>query len=270
VEDAVIKFNESRLPEASREKLLSLDSRRVEEAAAAAARLPYEITDQKITERVRASQDRHRLRHDEIHALCTHVRQWLASLPADAALEPAPPVNARPIKGETVAQAIERLRDEIAAASQHLLTVKRAPPTRSELKASAALLVKQLAARGRPTVSAGSNGLAVAFAPLRGDTVAHYDEFASLVAFVASDLLTRALEKEIDALPQEQTPMPKAEQDKRASELAEQLLGLERIEEALIDSAQAQGQDIARRENASPAAVLGIVVAVKAKALEAA
>lgn len=270
MEDAVIKFNESRLPEQAREKLLVLDSRRIEEAAAAAARLPYEVTDQKISERVRVSQDRHRLRHDALHALCTHVRQWLNSLPPGAVLEPAEPVNARPIKGETLAQAVARLRDEITAAQNNLRVVKAAPLLKSELKASAALLVQQLAARGRPNVSAGRNGLAVAFTAPNADTLAHHHDIAALMAWVDPDAMTRALEKEIDAMPEQQQPMPKAEREKRAAELAASLLELEWQEETLIDIAASEGLDVMRRENASPAAVLGIVVAAKVKALVAA
>jgi hypothetical protein len=87
----MIKFDERRLPESAREKLLMLDSNRVEEAAASSARLPYEITDQKISERVRVSQEKHRARHDELHLLCSKIRQWLNALPAAVLLESAPP-----------------------------------------------------------------------------------------------------------------------------------------------------------------------------------
>jgi hypothetical protein len=266
-----MKFNEANLTEAAREKLLALDARRVEEAAAAAARLPYEITDQKISERVRVSQDRHRLRHDKLHALCSSIRQWLNALPPGAVLEPAESVTAKPRQNETLAQAIERLRDEIAAAQNHLSVVKAAPLLKSELKAAASLLVQQLAQRGRPKVSAGRDGLKVAFtADPRADTLAHRDDIAALLCWQNPVAMVSAIEREIDALPETQAAMSAAEQSKRAAELAEQLLGLERIEEALIDKAASEGVDIPRRENASPAAVLGIAVVAKVKALEAA
>jgi hypothetical protein len=267
----MIKFNESRLPEQAREKLLALDARRVEEAAASIARLPYEVTDAKISERVRVSQDRHRLRHDKLHALCTHVRQWLASLPPNAVLEPAEPVTAKLRQNETLAQAIERLRDEIAAAENNLRVVKAAPLLKSELKAAASLLVQQLAQRGRPKVSAGRDGLKVAFtADPRADTFAHRDDIAALLCWQNQAAMVSAIEREIDALSETQPAMSAAEQSKRASELAGQLLELERQEEALIDKAASEGVDIPRRENASPVAVLGITVVAKVKALEAA
>jgi hypothetical protein len=84
-------------------------------------------------------------------------------------------------------------------------------------------------------------------------------------------LLTR-LEAEIDAQCKPKEPaMSAAEQSKRAAELAEQLLELERQEETLIDAALAEGVDIMRRADADPAAVLGVsIVAAKQKALAAA
>jgi len=65
--------------------------------------------------------------------------------------------------------------------------------------------------------------------------------------------------------------MPKAERDKRAGELAEQLLELERREVALITAAQEQdGLEILHRQDCDPRAVLGIAIVTKVKALEAA
>jgi hypothetical protein len=268
----VIKFNESRLPEASREKLLSFDSRRVEEAAAAAARIPYEITDVKITQRVRQSQEKHSQRHDEIHALCTHIRQWLTSLPPNAVLEPAPPVTAKPRQGETLVQSIERLRDEIAAAQNHLSVVKRAPLPVADMKALCRARVKAMAARPKVWVD-GRGEFAVTFVDAqRIDTLATLDDIAAMLAFADPEGFTKRLEDEIDRQLGDPTQpaMPKAERDKRAGELAEQLLGLERQEESLIEMAVSEGLDVMRRENASPAAVLGIIVVAKQRVQEAA
>jgi hypothetical protein len=83
-------------------------------------------------------------------------------------------------------------------------------------------------------------------------------------------LLTR-LEAEIDAQCEPKEPaMSAAEQSKRAAELAEQLLELERQEKTLIDAALAEGVDIMRRADADPRAVLGVSIAAKVKALAAA
>jgi hypothetical protein len=266
----VIKFNESRLPEPARERLLALDARRVEESAASSARLPYEITDQKISERVRVSQDRHRLRHDALHALCSSIRQWLNTLPPGAVLEPAEPVTAKPRQNETLVQAIERLRNEISAAQNHLSVVKRAPIPKNDAKKLAAVYVQQLVQRGRPQVSVDRDQLSVAYVDPRRDTLTHYADVASLLAWLDPVALTKRLEAEIEALPEQQQPMPASEREQRAAELTERLLGLERQEEALIALAASEGLDVMRRADADPRAVLGIVVAAKVKVLEAA
>jgi hypothetical protein len=266
MEDAVIKFNESRLPEQAREKLLMLDARRVEESAASSARLPYEVTDAKITERVRVSQDKHRARHDELHLLCSKIRQWLNMLPDAVLLESAPPVNAKVRDGLTLAETVEETRSQINTLKQHIRAVQTTPLPKADLKASAALLVQQLAQRSRPKVSAGRDGIAVAFTDPHADTIAHHHDIANMLAWLDPDALTRALEREIDAMPEQQQPMPKAEQENRVAELAANLLELERAEESLIDAALAEGVDIMRRADADPRAVLGIAVAAKQRA----
>jgi hypothetical protein len=88
---------------------------------------------------------------------------------------------------------------------------------------------------------------------------------------IGLDMITQSLEAEIDAQCEPKQPaMSAAEQSKRAAELAANLLELERQEETLIDIAASEGLDVMRRENASPGAVLGIVVAVKQRAAQAA
>jgi hypothetical protein len=270
LEDAVIKFNESRLPEQARERLLALDARRVEEAAAAAARLPYEITDQKITERVRASQERHAQRHNEIHALCSRIRQFLNSLPPNVDLVPAPPVTAKPRQGETLAQAVDRTRDEIMAAQNHLSVVKAAPLPKADAKKLAAVYVQQLAARGCPSVAVDRDQLKVAFTAPNADTLAHHLDIAALMAWLYPSQMTQAFEREIDALGETAQPMPAAERERRASELAANLEQLERQEETLIEMAASEGVDIMRRADADPRAVLGVSIVAKVKALQAA
>jgi hypothetical protein len=58
--------------------------------------------------------------------------------------------------------------------------------------------------------------------------------------------------------------MPAAERVKRVAELQEQLLELERREEALIMRAHSDGLEILRRSDANPLAVLNCVI-VKAQ-----
>jgi hypothetical protein len=179
-------------------------------------------------------------------------------------------VNVRPRQGETAAQAVDRTRDEIVAVQNNLDIVQRAPLPRDDLKKTAGVLVALLAQRCKPKVSAGRDGVEVAFSDPRADTLCHHLDIAAFYAWLDPTAMVRAIEREIDKLPDTLAPMSAKERERRAGELAGQLLELERMEEMLIEMAASEGIDIGRRENASAAAVLGIVVIAKVKALVAA
>jgi hypothetical protein len=99
---------------------------------------------------------------------------------------------------------------------------------------------------------------------------------AGVAAWLEPDRFAQRLEDEIDAMPDAPLALSKTAQAKRLAELSDELDGLERKEEALVASAALAGQDILRRPDASPAAVLGgahshceeITVAYEALALQ--
>jgi hypothetical protein len=187
-------------------------------------------------------------------------------------LELAEPVTAKLRQNETLVRAIERLRGEVAAAQNHLSVVKRAPLPLADAKKLAAAHVKAMAARPKVWVD-GRGEFAVTFVDAqRIDTLATLDDIAAMLAFADPEGFTKRLEDEIDRQLGDPTQpaMPKAETDKRAAELAANLVELERQEESLIDLAASDGVDVMRRADADPRAVLGIVVAAKVKALAAA
>ena len=69
------------------------------------------------------------------------------------------------------------------------------------------------------------------------------------------------------ALPAPERPLSEKEQATRTAELTARLDELERVEEALIERAQAESYDAARRADCSPSCVLGVtVIAAKARA----
>ena len=60
-------------------------------------------------------------KRDDLHALTNSIRQWITSLPNHAQFELAPvPANAQR-DDETIAQSVERLRDEIQAARASMI-----------------------------------------------------------------------------------------------------------------------------------------------------
>ena len=79
----------------------------------------------------------------------------------------------------------------------------------------------------------------------------------AVMAWCDPSTFLAAIEREIDALPE----MRDAIRDARTAELAANLDVLERQEESLVVAAEGQGLSVARREDASPAAVLGVTVA---------
>jgi hypothetical protein len=75
------------------------------------------------------------------------------------------------------------------------------------------------------------------------------------------EALCEALEREIAAQPARADAMPASERMRRVAELEAQLPELDQREEALIERAHSDGLEVLRRPDASPLAVLGIVIA---------
>jgi hypothetical protein len=70
-------------------------------------------------------------------------------------------------------------------------------------------------------------------------------------------MMADALMGEVDAL-NINGGISVADREQQTAELRERLLDLERVEEAIVEAAAEQGQDIPRRPGASPLAVLGV------------
>jgi hypothetical protein len=254
-------MNNITTPDAARDRLRDIELARMaaEDAArGTAGRLNglAQDTDPELRDRLRAEHDRQTARQRQLNVLHSRLRQWLRSLPPGTALEPVPPASARPLKGETTAQAIARLRDEIAAAQSQLRAVRSAPPTKDEIKKLAAHYVQQLA----PKVEVDRGVFKASFVNSQAEFGATREDLMAVLAWLLPDAMTHALEREIDALPEERPRMPRAEQERRSAELAASIEQLERHEEALIEMAASEGTEITRRGDASPAAVLGVVV----------
>jgi hypothetical protein len=262
MEDAAVKFNMTNLPEAARDKLLAIidQAQSADDAARSAALRLNGLSapgDAKQRERLQTQRERQAKRQEQFAVLASKIKQWLVRLPGDTVLESAP-VIAKRHKDESMAQAITRVRDEITAAQSHLRAVQTAPLPKDEVKKLADAYVQQL---GRPKVSVDSGVFKATFLNPRADfTPCTRDDVMAVLAWLSPDAMMRALEREIDALPDTQPAIPTAERDKRVAELMANLEQLERCEEALIDMAASEGVDVMRRAEASPAAVLGVVV----------
>jgi hypothetical protein len=77
------------------------------------------------------------------------------------------------------------------------------------------------------------------------------------------EALLAAFFRDLEQEPERAEALSPAERDKRLADLAASLLSLERREEALIDRAAADGQEVLRRPDADPRAVLTVAVFAK-------
>jgi hypothetical protein len=264
------------LPPAAKNRLIALDSQRLEAddgqraAQMRLASLPR-TADPAVVQQMNLVRDKWGVRSESLSQLCNKIRHWIGSQNTAAVFEMAPAVKAELHDGLTICETIEETRNQIDALQSHLRVVRTAPEPKTALKEKAAQFVHELAARARPRVSSGRDGLAVAFTAPGGDTVASHADVAAFACWLSPASMIAALEREIDALGETAQAMPSAERERRVAELAGKLLELERSEVVLITAAHEQdGLEILHRQDCDPRAVLGIVVVARVKALVAA
>jgi hypothetical protein len=216
--------------------------------------------DPQMRQRLADERNKHNHRFAQLSQLISRVQQWIVQQRADVALASVPLVPADLGAGETPSAAIATVRDEIAALGQQLATVRRAPLPLAEKRKLVDDYVVRLIRQGRPSVTVVNGALRVTF---RGDMAAAEDVLA-LLAWGRSGLVCDALDREVEKLPEHADPMPTAERLARVAEIEGQMLDLERREEALVLRAAGDGLEVLRRPDASPLAVLGVMIAAAA------
>jgi hypothetical protein len=258
------------LPTSARDRLLSIDLQRcaaqdaAQSAAARIASLPNDA-DLKMVSRLRSEQDRHQQRHADLNRLFNSVKQWIMEL-RGVTLEPVPQdevENARTGPLVPPGEAIGAVRDLIMGKRKLLAAARSAPLPKSEMYRLAADWVTQIARISKPALSFQKDELRVSFAAF---DLQSPESILGLIAWSSPNTLLTLLEAQIDAtMPKrEGEALPAAARLRKVAALESELLALEHREEALISHATDIGLDVARRPDASPAAVLG-VVAVKAQ-----
>jgi hypothetical protein len=207
--------------------------------------------------------------------LIRRLEDWLRSLPPGTPIEAHDQPPPKLAKGQTPVRAVEALREQLGQLRADLRDVQAAPVPSGTVKQRVRDQVTALAERGCPNVGhAVEIGAAVAFpAPVvRADLfghaaaegaprlvgfaqAAHVDPVA-LVAWLFPDRLAERLEAEVDALADDSAALTDEERAAREAELRAQLLELERAEEVLVELAERDGTQVARRPDADPRAVL--------------
>jgi hypothetical protein len=262
------------LPRRARNKLTSLQGIAADarDAASSAQRrisdLNFTLTAQELTAedadsmreeigRLQTVRDQQTARHAVFSAITTSVQQWMVGLPRGTSIEPAPPIDAKPRKGETPADAVKRVRQEIAELQSEWRAAKTAPQPKSVLKEQAKEQVRAFAERGRPRVVVDKGSLTIGFTPQSsfgfGD-----NRVAEIMAWLNEEAFTKRVLAEVDALPEPPLALTNEERDRLMQRLSGRMDALERMEEAFIEQAQQAGTEMLRRPDAGAPAILGV------------
>ena len=199
------------------------------------------------------------------------VTAWLKDgRPAGTVLEAVELEPPKLQKGETVVDAIERLRRRGREMRADLHRVASAPFPSSFCKKRIVETVGALAARGAPDVSTLIEHNGEVGWPQQRLTAKLFDAERSALAFAEpvdalalfawtfKDVLVAKLAAEIDVEADDDAALSIEAREKAEAELLEDLLDIERQEADLIFSAQREGLPVEHRADVSPLALLGV------------
>jgi hypothetical protein len=259
------------MPEAANAKWNALQIARqdAEDAGRSAANrlnnLPRDA-DRELVAGWTAKRDSCNARHQQLSRLVNLVNEWLMKLSANTVLQLTPGIGYVEMKsGQTLMDAIACARTDIAGLQSQLQIVSRAPLPLETQQEIAEADFERRARRAGPTVGIDMRGQL--FLRWKDDVVTAKDDVFDLILCIMGQEGRAALAKKaIATLPTPINPMSAEERKVRVAELEAQLHELEQLEEGLILRAEAEGLDVLRRPEASPAVVLGIAIKPKAQA----
>jgi hypothetical protein len=171
----------------------------------------------------------------------------------------------------TAVKAIEATRNGIADLRREIAHAKNAPMKIASQREALLSYLAQRAQWAGPKVSFAADGSArIAFR--ESMVVDKNDLLAVLAYFFGPQRIAAAFfgDAEAGRDPEPEGALSPSEREQAVSRFTNTLLTLERQEEFLIEKAAAEGTEITRRPEASPMAVLGLVIAAKEPATQAA
>ena len=225
-------------------------------------------------DRLAAATEERRAKADPVAHLIQAIDRYLRDL-AGTELK-AIKAAAVQLKGkESLADAIDRVRNERAKLAAQLITVKSAPIPSKDAKAKARAAIDDLAQRGTPDIRAlieGSGPITwplvdtraqlsgfvqgVEGAPtLYGQAIGEAIDVPALLGWAIKPALIAALDAEIDSQSDDAAALTDAERAKRTAALLAQILDCERQECWVIE--QSDGR-LEYRPDVDPRAVLGL------------
>jgi hypothetical protein len=260
------------LPEPARCKLALLEQTRDAAAAAAgfastriselrrtASHDPAAAADnEQVLQTLLTQRNDQSARHRAAAQLLAQIGYWLGLQRGNTVMVAAPSPAVSLADGETVLQAIDRVRGEISDRQGRLLALRTAPPPKSALNAQVAAMVKNLAEQGQPRLTLNGDTLRANF----GDPKAYatsISDMVRLLAWLDPEQMQKRLQAAVQQMPEAAVSATPKEKAQAEAELPGQIEHLERIEEALIERALSTGTYVERRSDADPRAVLGIM-----------
>lgn len=232
-------------------KALHLKGDKIDDADRSRTEVEEEIA------RLEAIKAKQHQRHQELGTANNNIRRFLLQLPPHTALEDISRQKVRPNKGESRFDAVNRIREDVRIAKSDVRKLHHAGPRAADLKRAAKNYVSGLANAGRPTITGTYEKFDLTFDS--GNSVTG-PSIRSILAWLAPDVLLKRLEDEIDARPVPTLALSLRERNERLAVAEEKLLDFEREEEALIEAAYDEGEQITRRYDADPRAVLGVQI----------
>jgi hypothetical protein len=200
-------------------------------------------------------------KHRTLSMLLSRCNQWWTELrlPPAHRLECQPPYNnlgAAP-PGETVAESVAKVRDEIADLAAQILSVRGAPLKRESQQEALSIYIDGLVQRAKPRIGFDVKGNARVL--WTEDLIASKDDLLGTLAFVFGvETIATAFANAIEQEPEREDAVTPLEREEKLGELSAQVLRLERKEAALL----ALDDTILPRADMSPLAYLGVRIAV--------
>jgi hypothetical protein len=230
-----------------------------EEVATLDAELSAVRTDLARLERERQKRNSTRTNTEQVVSRLNNSIMQFFSGAAEVERPPWPTVVPAAREGESVGDALMRLRHEIAVAQGELMRIKAAPPPAAEIKAALEAEVDRLAGNGTPRIAVDAGKVTVHWPDVQPYAVpgsalsAPSGSASSLLCALfpaqLKKLLTAGIVDTRDSIPSRERP--------RLIRAAEaHILALEIGEERLVVAALEQGLEVHRRIDSSPWAIL--------------
>jgi hypothetical protein len=233
--------------------------------SAEAANIEHEVT--RLREKLDTAQRKYKAAAD----LLAQVKHWVSCIPANASLEDAK-LKVKLAPNETLSTVIANIRGRIAAIRTERIRILQAPPPKADIKLKAREYCEALIEKGRPRIIANHEEapFAVKFESMVAGAWTAQQDIAAAMCWLDPAAFAKRLNSEIDAMPQNEFSLSHRERMQRLRLAEQDLFELERSEELLILQGEEDGPIIiARRFDADPAAILGVVIVTRGAKTEA-